>query len=504
MTNLDLSKVQAEAEVIDPEAELAHAIEHQPFGPEEHKLVKDELGLRSVTDLTVMASDPFYCGTPGDWVQGEWFAELFERYNYNVENRAHNRRTHYVHFSMEGTRPPAKSKSKPPRTDWQYRNDDDDWTYLSVASKIARILDLVDPRAVVDHRNEPTRKHVRPRDEPAVPGTYWDSQLWRLPILNASTLLPTDLNFEIPQLEVYGYDFEYADRAVIPIVTFEKSTVDDIVDPICRELHMNYLSGAGYQSHTNIINLLLLMQEYEKDAVVLYGSDFDGAGAAMPVAMARTAQFYRHKFKIKQELYIQPITLSREQVEEYNLPQSPSKKGDKLVTELDALEALVPGELARIVRDAAAPYVTDELQEELAEAEREAITITEEAWQEALEDSWDEATEEQIEGPTSKLEAIENEALEVYEKYRERLGKIADELNKELKPLQKKLDDLREGVSGLSEEVQADLELPERPEADEPDIDRSSLMYDSERHWFDQLEAFKRWQQRHWSTDGAA
>ena len=51
--------------------------------------------------------------------------------------------------------------------------------------------------------------------------------------------------------------------------------------------------------------------------------------------------------------------------------------------ELDALEALYPGELATMVRTALDPYVDEALSDRLAEAEADAQNQVDEAWQEA-------------------------------------------------------------------------------------------------------------------------
>jgi hypothetical protein len=36
--------------------------------------------------------------------------------------------------------------------------------------------------------------------------------------------------------------------------------------------------------------------------------------------------------------------------------------------------------------------------------------------------------------------------------------------------------------------------LPPRPEPTEPNVNRSALLFDSERHWWEQYRAFKTWQ----------
>ncbi len=135
-------------------------------------------------------------------------------------------------------------------------------------------------------------------------------------------------------------------------------------------LGINLVVGSGYESVTATIALLRRARTHGRAACVLYVSDFDPAGDGMPKAVARQCQFWAQRLRISQRVSVQQVALTRAQVAEYDLPSVPIKDSDKRAgnfkdrhevdgaVELDALEALHPRELARIVRAAAAPWIT--------------------------------------------------------------------------------------------------------------------------------------------------
>ena len=119
---------------------------------------------------------------------------------------------------------------------------------------------------------------------------------------------------------------------------------------------------------------------------ILYISDFDPAGQSMPVAVARKIEWLIHQQTDdggdEVDMQLRPIVLSHDQCVEYRLPRTPIKDSEQRgprfearfgegATELDALEALHPGELRRIVEDEVLRY-----------------------WDADLEDRWDEAMAE--------------------------------------------------------------------------------------------------------------
>ena len=113
-----------------------------------------------------------------------------------------------------------------------------------------------------------------------------------------------------------------------------------------------------------------------KPARVFYISDFDPAGYSMPCAVARKLEFLLHNDDIELDVRLYRLLLNRDHVERYALPRTPIKESERRAksfearhgdgcVELDALEALHPGELSHIVSAALSQYYS-------AEAERDA------------------------------------------------------------------------------------------------------------------------------------
>jgi hypothetical protein len=158
--------------------------------------------------------------------------------------------------------------------------------------------------------------------------------------------------------------------------------------------------------------------------------------------VARQVEFWLQTYATGCDVALTPIALTRDQVTQHRIPRIPVKDTDRRkagfeerygegAVELDALEALHPGELARIVRTAVAPYRDESLAERLREAEREAQERAETTWQTALEPH------------QGELEAITQEATAIMASYERRLEELSDALDAELAPLRDRLDALR-------------------------------------------------------------
>jgi hypothetical protein len=463
-TGIPKSTVQRTVTAPDPRD--AWDLDRQPYGPAEHRLAKQALGLERVADTFVLTedADPFYSGTAAHLERARWYGQLWR--DLGMPDGGHTRRVHY--------RAEAVGALKPDGT--VYRNTNADWRYLVKASLPARYLDHLDAEAVADKRSRGVSVNVEPRIEPdgTVPGTVlldadgdeWDG--WQVPQAG----LPDLSTLAIPPLTVTGYDYEVADQPVLIEVWCEKSTMDDILVPLCRDLGVNLASEAkGYESVTHIIELLRRAEDYPaRRAVVLYISDNDHAGGNMPVQVARQAQFWSAQLGIEAEVYVHPIVLTDEQVREYGLPQAPDTK-DRLRTELDALEALHPGELARIVEAEVEAWRDPDLEVALEDTEASA--------QEQVSLEW----EDQAEELSGELAAIRSDAGAIIREYRP----VIEQMNRRLAGLGHRLDGLAQRAQQAAD---ADWDLPGRPEPEDPEAPED-ILYDSSRHWLDQLQAYR-------------
>jgi hypothetical protein len=230
--------------------------------------------------------------------------------------------------------------------------------------------------------------------------------------------------------EVFGYTYDEALQPYHVEVWAEKTTMNDILVPLCSSLGANYVSSAGYQSITAMVTLLRgRVAGLEKPTRVLYVSDYDKAGRNMPKQMARQMEFWIERYASEYDIRVEPIVMTQEQAEDY--PPAP----DTGAVELDAMEELSPGTLAQIVRENTAQFRDFDLARKVHENARAAQVAVTEAVEGAMADE------------LVEVEELKGEAEEIYERYRARLGALAAELDAELEPLVERLETLQRAVA---------------------------------------------------------
>src|SRR5204863_307615 len=213
-----------------------------------------EMGCK-VTDLIPLApqNDPFYTGTPTDWAVAEWFAQLWQQFGYR--DKVHIRRVHYQIVSQRT--PVLMPNSKP------YENTSECWDMLNMASKAARYLQLVDPAAFSDRRNDdPVIFAPSTSSSPfiRVYGNLWQSSL--------------DLP-DFPEVPEYGTGGFTGEQRYHLEVWCEKSTMNDVLLPLCQRYGANLQTGSGELSITATLALADRLREVNKPARIFYVADFD-------------------------------------------------------------------------------------------------------------------------------------------------------------------------------------------------------------------------------------
>ena len=148
------------------------------------------------------------------------------------------------------------------------------------------------------------------------------------------------------------------------------------------------MTGVGELSLTACHALIKRILCIGRPVRILYLSDFDPAGASMPVAaVARKIEFLHARGGHDLDLQVRPVVLTHEQCIEYRLPRTPIKTTEPRAarfeerfgagaTELDALQALHPGELRRILEGELDRYYDHTLSnriEEHADTAREQL-----------------------------------------------------------------------------------------------------------------------------------
>ena len=414
-----------------------------------------------VTDLIVLASanDPFYIGTKTKLKDAEWFADIWERFGYT--SGIHLRRIHYQMISQD---PPLSLPNGE-----IYENIMECWRKLSDASKYARYIGLVNPFAFRDRRNPEPIINIG-EDEPdpriEIAAEDWDVEIDPLP--------------EMPHYNLELLRYRGNQRYHVEIWA-EKSTMNDILVPICERYRVNLVTAAGEFSITSTAKLISRMREYKKPCRILYISDFDPAGLSMPVAVSRKIEKFLDDSDEPFDVRLIPIILTYEQCQKYELPRTPIKETEKRgasfekrfgqgATELDALEALHPGELRRIVIHAIRQYRDNNLDEKVSDAKRRLIT------------DYRNIEKEILKGYEGDIEDIEGE----YEA-------LQDDIQELCKPLNERIQNVWHGIRKDLDENMPDIEdypIPDAAVAEE----LNGQLFNSERTYLEQLKTYKDFQ----------
>ncbi len=446
---------------------------------EEIKALSKATG-RKIPELLAMSAtnDPVYI-MPSQALQGRWFAELWERFE--LPDGVHLRRIHYKLVSQpEPLVMPGNGKP--------YENTDYCWQFLGNASKAARCLNMVSASAFVDARN-PDPIFNREYSGIASPRLELFDTSWFLPEIQANLADELD-DWLFPFIRVRGYEPNDRDHPFHLELITEKSTMDDVLVPLCLRFGINYMPMTGFASITGTINLLQRVKTSGKPGVVLYISDFDPAGSSMPKAVARQIEFWRPVYAPENDVVLNPAVLTLDQVKHYNLPPIPIKETDRRqnkflehygvegATELDALEALHPGELSKIIREAVAPYIDDDSHARVVQAGRSAEKEAQSVWGQWTDEHWD------------KWRALKSQVAEVVDAYRERLESLRQAMKTDLEPFHEELDSLRQEIKKEFGDLCLRHDLPARPESPLALPNHFGGMFDSRREYLNQLDFY--------------
>jgi len=299
--------------------------------------------------------------------------------------------------------------------------------------------------------------------------------------------LAGDLSWTLPRFWVSGYDYSDSLQPYHLEVWVEKSTMDDVLIPLCKQYGVNLVTGLGFMSITSVIDLLKRVNEANKPCRIFYISDFDPAGDGMPTAVARQIEYWLTTYAAEADVKLNHVVLTKEQVEQYRLPRTPVKDSDKRkanfedrygegAVELDALEALHPGILASIVEENILRFWDSELQEKIVEARNEAKEELDKYWQARIKPFQEE------------LDDLKAQVEDVVQKYQARLEEMQNELMDELEPYEEAINSLRHAIQNVIDDITPNLpELPE-PEIEEDD---TNWLFDSYRDYFEQLAVYQ-------------
>jgi hypothetical protein len=321
----------------------------------------------------------------------------------------------------------------------------------------------------------------RRNPEPIIHAHYWD---WEDPTPSYRvTESWGGFNIEMPEFpSLPGFDVGgYTEGNLQPYhleVWVEKSTMNDVLEPLCRRYGVNLVTGVGEMSVTAALALVRRVKEADRPCRIFYVSDFDPAGYGMPVSVARKVEFFLQDRGLDLDIRLEPIALARDQVRAYHLPRTPIKDTElrkgafedvhgEGAVELDALEALHSGALAGIVRAAILDYHDPEIDDKAGE-QREALEAV-------LENTRSEA----LEGLEPEIDELQAEFEAAVSSFEEAIGGLRD-----------RLGDLRREILDRLEAVEVDLDDYPLP-GPRTVAEGNGVLFDSTRDYFDQLAYYK-------------
>lgn len=433
-----------------------------------------ELNVTKGPLIVLTGEDPFdiNCWTEERESKARWFAEILEPHKPPPGGQVHLRRLHYT-FLSTGIKKPDGAL---------YHTGDKDWPFMMEASRIARNWRLVDPLSIVDKRNPPAKIFYQATEENRDARAVYTTGDLGLPSVSLS--LP-DFWFrevDFPELRIEGYQVEHPYFAEIWL---EKETMDDVVEPIARRYGVNLIRAKGYPSHSAINDFLGRVRASGKPGRILYVSDFDPQGTTMPVAVARYIEANRDEYAPGADIAVKPIALTPEQVETYNIPRieikNPTKFKDWISrfgeggAELDALEALHPGLLGKILCEELDSLFDPSLEGRVYEAKGDAM------------EECERISEEIVSPYRERVDRLHEEAKEIINGFRPQVNDLSRKIQAAVRPYNEELECIRTEITDRLRE--ADLFISDCPEA-EPEHDPDSWLFHSERDFLDQTRAY--------------
>ncbi len=421
-------------------------------------------------------TDPFYADAPARRAWAEWFAEIWDQFEF--QPGVHLRRIHYRLVSQE--EPVLDINGNP------YVNHVNCWSDLKSASRDARYLDFVPIDSFVDQRADEAVVHLD--------GSGSDTDLSVDEVSEASA--PSFMRVHSWMPDPPDYSFSPADISQHYHVEIwsEKTTIADILVPLAQEFSLNVVMGAGDLSLTHCHQFIERVIASERPARLLYVSDFDPAGRNMPIMAARKIDFMIRRRGLDLDIQLRPVVLTHDQCVEHRLPRTPLKatahgkdrfeeRFGEGATELDALEALHPGLLNSILREEIERYYDADLDDAVEEVADEFTKRLDRVRGDIL-GRYDTELEAAREVRRTLAEQCNAEIGPIIEKYESRFTENADRYNAILGTI---ATELKEEAPDLDE-----IDWPEPKDGDEDD----DPLFDSTRDYVDQMDRLNEYQER--------
>lgn len=301
-----------------------------------------EMGI-GLTKARVLSTDPFLVGTDKDYADARWAAGLWDKMMASRGKPIHLRGFHYWVQSRHETKPDGNKYAQ--------KDASKDWQYLLRCAQMARYLGIGSWRGLLDLKHPDAKDYDSyfvgsglERDGKVNPEEVVSEAVEGI----AERIVRTLLNYT-PEYRDDGFNLYHLE------VWCEKNSMGFVIEPQCRKFGACYQPLIG-QASIEKVNLsyerAYRAAEAGKRVRIFYISDWDRYGWSMVSAVARKLEFFARQDDL--DIKVSRLGLNDDQIDKYDLPKAP-KLGEAVV-ELDALEAIHPGELGKLVADALEPY----------------------------------------------------------------------------------------------------------------------------------------------------
>jgi hypothetical protein len=449
--------------------------------------------------------DPFNADFSTYQKLAQWFVDQWRRFKPGA-TKVHVRGLHYAIQALADT-PDAIIL---PNGN-VYDNTESAWSMLENAGKYARNNGLLDPEIFDDRRSrEPRVMYFQPGNR----DLFVYDQLYGFTDIQSEYGLafpdfPTIPDF--PDLPKYVFTAREQQRYRLE-VWIEKSTQEDVVIPVCRKHGITLVTAIGEISQSAVDDAVKRAEGCgdQTTTVILYISDFDPAGQSMPVAAARKIEYSLMTRRSNAHIRLYPVILTYDQCLAYNLPPAPIKETEKRgkdfqrrydidgAIELDALESLHPGELAKLLECEILRFRDDTIEKRFRDKQhevRQELVLKSEDIQKNYE--MDELREE-YKAVLEELSDIRDAYDELAAEFQDLEERYAEEVTDPLhewytdtfEPFSNKLKEKFKKVVDELEEHKPDVNTFDLPQATEVPLDEACL-FDSKRAYIPQMAMFK-------------
>jgi hypothetical protein len=174
----------------------------------------------------------------------------------------------------------------------------------------------------------------------------------------------------------------------------EKDALSGVISPVCDECQVPLNVARGYSSLSFLWNNAKILEEIDKPIYIYHLGDFDPSGQDA----ARDIEAKLKRYAPDAEITFERLTVTQEQIEDWNLPSRPTKQKDQRAKgelwrdgrESVELDSIDPDDLRELARATIRTHISDDDLEWLGELQRRDGELLNEKIDSIMDDESDE------------------------------------------------------------------------------------------------------------------